>query len=141
METPLQKIKENGLKCNTERLFFGQTEMEYIGFWVTWDRIRPINKKVESIINMLPPTNRKQVQAFIVVVNYYIDTWAVQSHWLHPLTALASSKVKLKWTEVEKNRLMISKVLSPTTPYYRTWILIYFLYPYWCQQLPASGSD
>ena len=40
----LQNLKDNGLKCNTERSFFGQTQMEYLGFWVTRNGIRPVNK-------------------------------------------------------------------------------------------------
>ena len=45
-ELNIQKFKYNELKCNIEKSFFGQTEMEYLGFWVTWTGIRPINKKV-----------------------------------------------------------------------------------------------
>ena len=47
------------LKCNIERSFFGQTEMEYLDFWVTRDDVRPINRNIEAIKNMVPPTSRK----------------------------------------------------------------------------------
>ena len=39
----LNKLKENGLKCNVENNFFGQTKMEYVGFWVTHNGIEPTN--------------------------------------------------------------------------------------------------
>ena len=39
----LNKMKEKGLKCNTENPFFGKTEMGYLGFWVTCDVVKPIN--------------------------------------------------------------------------------------------------
>ena len=35
IELTLNKLKEKVLKCNIEKLFFGLTEMEYLGFWVT----------------------------------------------------------------------------------------------------------
>ena len=35
LELTLNKPKEKGLKCNIEKLFFSQTKMEYLGFWVT----------------------------------------------------------------------------------------------------------
>ena len=35
LEVKIQKLKKNGLKCNIKKSFFGQTEMEYLGFWVT----------------------------------------------------------------------------------------------------------
>ena len=46
LELTLQKLKENGLKCNIEKSSFRQTKMEYLGFWVNSTGIRPINKKV-----------------------------------------------------------------------------------------------
>ena len=76
--------------------------MEYLGFWVTQTGIKPINKKVESIVNMTPPKNKKEVREFVDIVNYYRDMWENWSHLLHPLTALTSHKVKLKWTDVEQ---------------------------------------
>ena len=76
--------------------------MEYLGFWVTRTGIRPINKKVEAIVKMKPPKNTKQVWAFIGVINYYRDMWAIRSYILHPLTAITSPKVKLKWTHMEQ---------------------------------------
>ena len=47
LELSLHKIKENGLKCNTKKIFI-QTKMENLEFWVTRNEIRPINKKVEG---------------------------------------------------------------------------------------------
>ena len=43
LELTLNKLKVKGLKCNIENSFFGKTEMEYFGFWVTRNSIKPIN--------------------------------------------------------------------------------------------------
>ena len=59
LEQKLQKIKDNGLKYNREKSFFGKTEMEYLGFWVTRTGILPINKKGEAIVKMTPTKNMK----------------------------------------------------------------------------------
>ena len=42
-ELMLNILKEKELKCNIENYLFGQTEMEYLGFWVTRDGFKPIN--------------------------------------------------------------------------------------------------
>ena len=55
----LNKLKEKGLKCIIEKYFFEQTEMKYLGFWVTRIDVKPINKKIEEITNMNPPTSQK----------------------------------------------------------------------------------
>ena len=34
-----------GIKCNIEKSFFRKTKMDYLGFWVTRDVIKPIDKK------------------------------------------------------------------------------------------------
>ena len=33
--------------------------MEYLGFWVTRDKVKPINREIEPITNMKPPTYKK----------------------------------------------------------------------------------
>ena len=76
--------------------------MKYLGFWVTRNGIRPVNKKVESIVSMAPSNNIIQVRTFVGLVNYYRDIWARRSHLLQPLTALTSTKVKFKLTDVEQ---------------------------------------
>ena len=93
LELNLKNIKYNGLKCNIEKSFYGQTEMVYLGFWVTQTGIQPI-KKIEAIVNMKPPKNTKEVRVFIGIFNYYRDMWYKRSHLIHPLTALTSHKVK-----------------------------------------------
>ena len=43
--------------------------MEYLGFWVTRDGVKPF-KKIEAMTNMKPPTSQKELQNFIGVPNY-----------------------------------------------------------------------
>ena len=42
MELTPQKLKDNGLKGNIKKSYFGKIDMEYLGFWVTRTGIRPI---------------------------------------------------------------------------------------------------
>ena len=46
LELMITKLKVKGLKCNIEKSFFGQTEMEYLGFWVTLNGVKSIHKKI-----------------------------------------------------------------------------------------------
>ena len=45
LELIINKLKGKVLKCNIEKSFFGQTEMEYLCFGVTHDSVKPINNK------------------------------------------------------------------------------------------------
>ena len=75
LELTLNKLKESGLKCNIEDYLFGQTEMEYLGFWVTRDVVKLINAKIEAIKNMMPMTYQNSAGKFIGLVNYYRYMW------------------------------------------------------------------
>ena len=59
LELMPNKLKEKSVKYNIENYFFGQTEMEYLGFWVTRDGVKPINRKIEEINNMKPHNSQK----------------------------------------------------------------------------------
>ena len=103
LEWTLNKLKEKGLKCNIEKSFFGITEIEYLGFWVTRDGIKSINRKIEAITNMKPPTSWKEVRKFRGVINYYRNMWPRRSHTLLPLTKSTSNKRKSKWTQFRQD--------------------------------------
>ena len=42
--------------------------MEYLGFWVTHDGVKPIDKNTSNK-NIKPPTSQKKGQQFMGVVN------------------------------------------------------------------------
>jgi hypothetical protein len=102
LEQVLKRLQDAGLKVNASKSFFGREELEYLGYWITQEGIKPLSKKVEAINNIAPPTTQKQVRTFIGMVNYYRDMWIRRSETLAPLTALTSKKVKFKWTDVEQ---------------------------------------
>ena len=53
----INKLKEKGPKYNIKKYLFGKTEMEYLGFYVTHDGVKPINRNLEAMDNMNPPTS------------------------------------------------------------------------------------
>ena len=62
--------------------------MEYLGFWVIRNGVKPMNKKLEAIKSMVPPNPQKEVHNFIGVINYYRNMWPMRSNTLAPLTIL-----------------------------------------------------
>ena len=90
--------------------------MEYLGYFIAKEGIRPVEKKVEAIMNLAPPTTKKQLRCFIGLVNFYRDMWQHRSTLLAPLTKLTSKSVPWKWTDVEQKAFDdMKKVMSRQT--------------------------
>ena len=98
LEQVLTRLQEAGLKINAVKSFFARTNLEYLGYNISREGLRPSQKKVEAILQIKAPTKRKQLRRFIGMVNYYRDMWPHRSHFLAPLSSMTSAKVKWKWT-------------------------------------------
>ncbi len=102
IDTVLKLISEKGLKVNAVKSFFGRTSLEYLGFIVNREGIKPQPNKVEAIKAILPPTTRRQLRRVIGMISFYKDIWPGRSKMLAPLTRLTSKSIPFKWTEVEQ---------------------------------------
>ena len=102
IQTVLETMKSAGLKVNAAKSFFCRKELDYLGYRISQEGIKPDTKKVEAISAIRAPTTRKQLRSFIGMVNFYRDMWKGRSHLLSPLTRLTSNKIKFKWTDCEQ---------------------------------------
>ena len=109
LELVLQRLRDAGLKVNAKKSFFARGELEYLGYWITRDGIQPLKKKVEAILKIDQPKNRKELRSFIGVVNYYRDMWLRRSHILAPLAHLTSKKNKWEFGPKQKAAFELTK--------------------------------
>ena len=58
MSTHLHKA---GLKVNASKSCFGAHKFDYLGYYVTCDRVMPIPKKVEAIQTLIVPKTHKNI--------------------------------------------------------------------------------
>ena len=104
VELVLRRLLKANLTVNLPKSFFALTEIEYLGYLVTRNGIRPIANKVEAIQRLKPPKTLKQLRSFLGMVNYYRDMWKSRSHMLAPLTELTRGKKgdkrkPIQWTK------------------------------------------
>ena len=71
LEEVFHHLVAASLKINVEKSFFAKPELEYLGFWITRNGIRPLMKKVEAIQNLTAPKTCKELCRYIGQVNYY----------------------------------------------------------------------
>jgi Reverse transcriptase (RNA-dependent DNA polymerase) len=65
LERVLYRLRQAGLKINGNKSFFAKTELEYLGYWITRDGIKPLPDKVKAILAIDTPKNRKELRSFI----------------------------------------------------------------------------
>ncbi len=80
---------------------FCALEIEYLGYVLTRDGIKPQKNKVQAIITIKPPTEVRQLRHFLDMVQYYHDLWARRSDMLAPLTSLIGECGQTKSTKAK----------------------------------------
>ena len=111
LEQVLTRLAAAGLKINASKSTLCCNELEYLGYLINREGVRPTLKKVEAIRRLSVPDTRKKLRSFIGMVNYYRDMWPKRSENLAPLSALTSSKVKWEWTAEHQKAFETMKIL------------------------------
>ena len=100
-DVALTKLQELARKCyirlNFDKLQYKKTEFDFFGETYTTDGFKPAQSKVSAIVEMSPPTCKKQVQSFIGMVNYLSKFSARLSELVEPIRELSKDKVPFNW--------------------------------------------
>ena len=68
LEKILARLQQAGLKVNANKSFFARGELEYLGYWITRNGIKPLPAKVQAIMRIDGPKNRKELRSFIGII-------------------------------------------------------------------------
>ena len=79
LDAVLYCLDKAGLRINIAKSSFAQTEIEYLGYVLTREGIKPQPEKIRAILALLPPKNVKQVRSFLGMVQFYRDMWEKRS--------------------------------------------------------------
>ncbi len=77
-------MHDAGLKVNVAISSFYTHEIEYLGYILTIEGIKPHPKKVQAILALNLPSNVKELSHFLGMVQYYRyqDMWAKHGEML-----------------------------------------------------------
>jgi hypothetical protein len=75
-------------KSQCRKSTFCTLEIEYLGYILTRDGIKPQSNKVQAKLAIQPPKNVRELGHFLGMVQYYRDLRARRSEMLAPLTSL-----------------------------------------------------
>jgi hypothetical protein len=96
------------LQCRTisqcSKIDILRTEIEYLGYILTRDSIKPQSNKVQAIFPIKLPTGVKQLRHFLGMVQHYCDLWARLRDMLAPLTSLVGECGQTKTTKAKRTK-------------------------------------
>ena len=90
-----------GLNCKIDKRTFAKPEIEYLGYIITKEGVKPNPNKIQAIIDLQRPSTKTEVRHFLGMVQYYHDLWPRRSEILAPLTELMKGMKKgsVIWTD------------------------------------------
>ena len=88
LKVVLSRLRNVGLRLNAAKSSFAQGEIEYLGYVLTREGVKPQPEKIRAILALKEPTNVKTLWGFLGMVQFYRDLWSKRSHILAPLTDL-----------------------------------------------------
>ena len=111
----MKRLAKAGLKCKIDKCLFCEPEIEYLGYIITKEGVKPQPKKVQAIIDMQRPTTKTEVRHFLGMINYYRDLWPRRSELSAPLSSLTHGSKKgsvvQEWNDDCENAFIALKKL------------------------------
>ena len=119
--TLLHTTRKCNVKLNYNKLKFKCTEANFYSETYTRDGCRRVQDKVQAIVKMPPPCNKKEVQSFIGMINYLTKFSPCLTELSEPTRELIKEKVPFNWGPVHQESFDILKkelVRAPVLAYY-----------------------
>ncbi|RXN22450.1 Transposon Ty3-I Gag-Pol poly [Labeo rohita] len=93
----LKCFAEAGLRLKKEKSIFAANQVEFLGFHVDKDGIKPTCEKVDAIQKAPSPRNKTELQAFLGLLNFYSCFLPNKATVLEPLHRLLDQSVPWWW--------------------------------------------
>ena len=93
----IEKLKKNHLYLKPAKCSFEKEEVEYLGMIVGRNTIKPSGNRLNAIKSWPTPTNKKALQQFLGLMNYYRRFIQSYASIVHPLYSL-TGKNPWEWT-------------------------------------------
>lgn len=123
LESVFSALDVANLRLKSEKCSFARQEIKYLGHILTGESIRPDPDKVAAIEKFPKPRNKKGVQSFLGICNYYRRFIKDFSRISRPLTNLTKKDVPFVWDaacevamQTLKEKLITAPILRQFEP-------------------------
>lgn len=110
VEAVFSKLQEYGLKLRKNKCKFFLSSVEYLGYRIDADGIRPLEEKVAAIKDAPAPTNQSELRSYLGLLTFYSRFLKDLSTVAAPLNELLGKK-PWHWSHKEQNAFQMTKNL------------------------------
>lgn len=105
-------LSTNGLVVNVKKCVFGQTSIQFLGHLISPKGIQPLSGKIHAIKDFPTPADRKSLERFLGMMNFYHRFIPRLASQLIPLTeALKGKSKQLTWSSECQSAFQSAKEL------------------------------
>lgn len=100
----LKRLEENGITINPAKCNLGQPEVQFLGYTVSAEGIKPPEHKIQVITNFPKPTTIEELRRFLGMLNFYRDHIPNAASLQAPLNSYLHNvkkrdKTPITWTD------------------------------------------
>ena len=99
----LRELQKHNVSINKSKTVLNTSKLEYLGYVISGDGIKPSPKKIAAILEAPSPKSVSEVKSFLGMVTYYSRFVPNFSSVLSPLYDLLKKNAKFKWSDAEIN--------------------------------------
>jgi hypothetical protein len=104
----LSHCNKNGMVFSPEKFMFAKETVEFAGFEITLEGIRPTDKYIEAIRNFPTPTNISEVRSWFGLINQVAYSFVKTEH-MAPFRHLLSQSQTFVWDKTMETAFRMSK--------------------------------
>jgi hypothetical protein len=105
----LKIFKSAGLTLNLEKCLFLSEKIDFLGYEISYEGVRPGQKKIQSVVDFPQPKNHHQVRQFYGLVSYFRKFINDFASIAQPITSLLKKNVPFVWTDKQAEAFTILK--------------------------------
>jgi hypothetical protein len=115
LRVALARLREAKLYGRIHKCSFLRDQVEYLGFDISREGIKPSDSKIEAILNWPTPENPRDVLSFLGLCSFYRRFVRGFSNITAPLTELTKEKKQWQWREDQEELAFQQMKIAMTT--------------------------